>query len=63
MVRIQVLSLPVDISVEKNYVASRTDKLLTRSQKVQSPQDNFQFSCDFEVRYGLRKIVFGEEKQ
>lgn len=31
--------------------------------KVQSPQDNFQFSCDFEVRYGLRKIVFGEEKQ
>lgn len=24
--------------------------------KVQDPQDNFQSSCDFEVRHGLRKI-------
>lgn len=25
--------------------------------KVQNSQDNFQFSCDFEVRYVLREIV------
>jgi len=28
--------------------------------KVHNPQDNFQFSCDFEVRYVLRGIFLEE---
>ena len=28
--------------------------------KVQNSQDNFQFSCDFEVRYVLREIFLEE---
>lgn len=58
--RIQVLSLLLGISVGEKFCSIQDRKTFNPDSKVQNPQDNSWFPCDFEVRYVLREIFLEE---